>query len=406
MIAIAIAIPVFLATMFVEWRLLLRRGDSDYRLDDTFSNLACGIGSQIWGALTAIVSWFAYSLIYDSVQVFEWWTGDTLGWCIAILGVDFSYYWFHRISHRVRLFWSFHVVHHQSEGYNLSVALRQSWFGGFLSWVFYIPWLMLGIPPAVLVGAKLVNLLYQYWIHTRLIAQLPWGLEWVMSSPSNHRVHHGRDDRSLDTNYGGIFIIWDRIFGTYVPEESEPLYGTVSPIKSWDPVHANLEGLQKIVAYWRCSDSWGDRFRSVFGPPEWVPSNVETTSGPRESLYLSDANSQGYIAIYVLVQFFLSTGWLLWWLSGQGHQHGFASACLACSTIVGLWAWGAHFGKRYQAWRRLEFCRLIFLAVGLMSYPALGVWGLISAALLGGYGLVVEFRLRKEKGLKEATNCP
>ena len=147
------------------------------------SNLACGIGSQIWGGLTALVSWFAYTLIADSLSLVQWWSGSIVDWIVAVLAIDLSYYWFHRISHRVRLFWSFHVVHHQSESYNLSVALRQSWFGGFLSWIFYTPWLIVGLPPTALVVAKLINLLYQYWIHTRLIGQLPFGLEWIMSSP-------------------------------------------------------------------------------------------------------------------------------------------------------------------------------------------------------------------------------
>ena len=350
--------------MLIEWRVLLNRGDSDYRFDDTFSNLACGVGSQLWGALSAIVSWYAFTLIADSLILFHWWTGSVVDWVLAIFAIDLSYYWFHRTSHRVRLFWSFHVVHHQSESYNLSVALRQSWFGGFLTWIFYTPWLVVGLPPTALVAAKLVNLLYQYWIHTRLIGQLPFGLEWIMSSPSNHRVHHGRDERSLDSNYGGIFIIWDRIFGTYVSEEEEPPYGTVSPITSWDPVHANVEGFQKIGQLLALSSSSRERFLSVFGPPEWCPVPAGN-SEHRHSLYEAPPIRRKAAVLYVLTQFLFGTGWLLYWLSGSSELGTLVDTALGTSLVVGLWAWGTLLGCRYSMWLRLEGLRVLALGVVL-----------------------------------------
>ena len=383
--------------MLIEWRVLLSRGDSDYRFDDTFSNLACGVGSQLWGALSAIVSWYAYTLIADSLILVHWWTGSIADWIVAILAIDLSYYWFHRTSHRVRLFWSFHVVHHQSEAYNLSVALRQSWFGGFLTWIFYTPWLVLGLPPTALVAAKLVNLLYQYWIHTRLIGQLPLGLEWIMSSPSNHRVHHGRDERSLDSNYGGIFIIWDRIFGTYVAEKEEPPFGTVTPIASWDPVHANIEGFQKIGKLLGMSKSTKDRVLSVFGPPEWSP--VPLTLGEtRTSLYDTTPARSQTGTVYVFVQFLLGTGWLLFWLSGSSAFGTLVDVALSVSVITGLWAWGMLLGKRFDVWLRLEALRLIALGAGLWglgSEPT--VVHLLIAGVIAHFVLVVP----KLRGISE-----
>ena len=405
MTAIAIAIPVFLATMLFEWRLLLRRGDSDYRFDDTFSNLACGIGSQLWGALTAVVSWFAYTLIADSVSLLQWWTGGIGDWVFAILAIDLSYYWFHRISHRVRLFWAFHVVHHQSESYNLSVALRQSWFGGFLSWVFYTPWLVFGLPPTALVIAKLVNLLYQYWIHTRLIAQLPFGLEWVMSSPSNHRVHHGRDDRSLDTNYGGIFIIWDRIFGTYTAELEEPPYGTVSPLQAWDPIHANVEGLQKIGSFWRQSTGWSERFAALFGPPEWSPPQLNAKLQSRESLYDNAPMQSSATLAYVLIQFSLTTAWLLYWLSGSSSAGLLIDAGIAFSVVTGLWSWGVLLGGDRRRWKLLETLRFsALLTVGAVLGSAEPTYGLITLALACYF--LIQLRLEREQGSEEASNSP
>ena len=402
--AIAIAIPVFLATMLVEWRLLLRRGDSDYRFEDTFSNLACGVGSQLWGALSAIVSWYAYTLIADSVMLLDWWTGGAGDWVLAILAIDLSYYWFHRISHRVRFFWSFHVVHHQSESYNLSVALRQSWFGGFVSWIFYTPWLMLGIPPTPLIVAKLVNLLYQYWIHTRLIDQLPFGLEWIMSSPSNHRVHHGRDDRSLDTNYGGIFIVWDRIFGTYVAESEEPPYGTVSPIKAWDPVHANLEGFQKMGEHLRASKSVKQYFLSIFGPPEWQPPLATGGEQERLSLYQGTSSQPSTVLRYVVIQFFVSTGWLLIWLSGRSTLGDWPEALLSASVILGLWAWGALLGSSATTWVVLEGLRLGLIGAAAWMMDGLVMEAWLATGLLAAYFLLVA--LEQKTRSKEAPDCP
>ena len=405
MTAIAIAIPVFLATMLFEWRLLLRRGDSDYRFDDTFSNLACGIGSQIWGGLTALVSWFAYTAIADSLSLVQWWRGGVTDWVFAVLAIDLSYYWFHRISHRVRLFWSFHVVHHQSESYNLSVALRQSWFGGFLSWIFYTPWLVVGLPPTALVVAKLINLLYQYWIHTRLIGQLPFGLEWIMSSPSNHRVHHGRDDRSLDTNYGGIFIVWDRIFGTYKAELEEPPYGTVSPIKAWDPVHANIEGLQKIGSLFRASTNWKDRSLAIWGPPEWSPLTQAQEEEMRDSLYGQVPDIPQATLTYVLIHFTCTTAWLLYWLSGASQANAVVDWALAASVVVGLWSWGALLGGARRQWEFLEVSRLVILGIACAISPSSTfVYGLGTI----GFGLyfLIQRRFEREKGLEKASNRP
>ena len=356
--------------MLIEWRVLLQRGDSDYRFDDTFSNLACGVGSQLWGALSAIVSWYAYTLIADSLILFHWWTGSPRDWLLAIIAIDLSYYWFHRTSHRVRLFWSFHVVHHQSESYNLSVALRQSWFGGFVTWIFYTPWLVLGLPPTALVAAKLVNLLYQYWIHTRLVGKLPFGLEWLMSSPSNHRVHHGRDDRSLDSNYGGIFIIWDRLFGTFVPENEEPPYGTVSPIRSWDPIHANTEGFHKIALLYGDSSSWRERWLSIFGPPEWSPGVMQPSQQVRESLYAQPLQHMNSAVVYVLIHFLIGTAWLLFWLSGGSDWGSLIHGALGASVIAGLWAWGTLLGQQYKVWLGLECVRFVMAATAALAVGA------------------------------------
>ena len=164
-----------------------------------------------------------------------WWA-----WALAIVFYDFCYYWNHRLGHESAMFWASHVVHHQSQRYNLSTALRQSSSGVLLGWVFYVPMAIAGVPPEMFAVAAVVDLLYQYWIHTELIGKLGWFDRWF-ASPSNHRVHHAVNDRYIDRNYGGIFMLWDRLFGTFVEESETCTYGTRAPLNSWDPLWANLE---------------------------------------------------------------------------------------------------------------------------------------------------------------------
>jgi sterol desaturase/sphingolipid hydroxylase (fatty acid hydroxylase superfamily) len=160
----------------------------------------------------------------------HWWT-----WPALILAEDFCYYWYHRAGHEVRLFWASHVNHHSSRHYNLSTALRQSWTTPFTGWVFWVPMLLGGFPVELVLLQKGISLLYQYWIHTELIGRMG-PLEWVMNTPSHHRVHHGRNLRYLDRNYGGIFIIWDRLFGTFQVEDEPVEYGLIHNLESHNPV--------------------------------------------------------------------------------------------------------------------------------------------------------------------------
>ena len=165
----------------------------------------------------------------------QWWV-----WLLGIVSYDFCYYWFHRVGHESAVFWASHVVHHQSQEYNLSTALRQTSSSALLGWIFYLPMAIAGIPPEVFAVAAVVNLLYQYWIHTEQIGSLGWFDRWF-SSPSNHRVHHAVNDRYIDRNYGGISMAWDHLFGSFVDETERCVYGTRAPLDSWDPFWANVE---------------------------------------------------------------------------------------------------------------------------------------------------------------------
>ncbi len=247
-----------------------------YRFADSFADLSCGIVEQLLGVLVKASLFAAYVGLYERARLFNLPADSGLVFAACFLGVDFLYYWFHRTSHERGALWAAHSVHHQSEEYNLSVALRQGAFQSFFSWVFYLPLAVVGFAPATFITCSALNTLYQFWIHTRLIGTLG-PIEWVFNTPSHHRVHHGRNPRYIDRNHAGVFIIWDRLFGTFVPETDEPVYGVVKPLQSTNPIWANLAGWADLWAVARRVRGLPGRLRPLVAPPGWRP---EELGGP------------------------------------------------------------------------------------------------------------------------------
>ena len=252
---IVLATPVFLLLIAAEIAWGWARGRNTYRLNDAVNSISLGMLSQLSAVFTRLLRVGIYTAVFSSVALWRndaFWTA-WYGWLLALVFYDFCYYWLHRAGHESAIFWAAHVVHHQSQDYNLSTALRQTSSGALLGWIFYVPMALAGVPPVVFGVVALVDLLYQFWVHTEHVPRLGWFDRWFCS-PSNHRVHHAVNDGYLDRNYGGILIVWDRIFGSF-QEESEPcVYGTRSPLNSWDPLWSNLE------VYWSLlQDSWHAR---------------------------------------------------------------------------------------------------------------------------------------------------
>ncbi|MEJ8837832.1 lysoplasmalogenase family protein [Ramlibacter sp. AN1133] len=272
---IVLATPVFFLAIAVEYAWGRARGRDTYRLNDAINSISLGMLSEATGALLAVFRIGIYTALAGHIAL---WRDDAFwlspaGWLLALLFYDFCYYWQHRTGHRVGLFWAAHVVHHQSQEYNLSTALRQPSTYAFLNWMFYIPLALAGVPPLVFAVVALVDLLYQFWVHTEHVGRLGWFDRWFCS-PSNHRVHHAVNDGYLDRNYGGILIVWDRLFGTFREEGERCVYGTRAPLQSWDPLWSNLE------VYWALAHdswharSWADKLRVWFKPPGWRPADV------------------------------------------------------------------------------------------------------------------------------------
>ena len=265
---VQLAIPVFIVAIILEMFAVRAgvRGDYDWR--DTATSLAMGFGNTfaaiIFGALVVGVGVWLYQFRVLDIPV-TWWS---IG--IAFIAEDFAYYWFHRTAHRIRWFWASHVVHHSSQHYNLSTALRQTWTGQFsLSFAFRLPLFLIGFDPRLILFCAGLNLVYQFFIHTETVRRLPGPIEWLFNTPSHHRAHHGTNPRYLDRNFGGVFIVWDRLFGTFEAErDDEPArYGIIRNLASFNPVWVATHEWVAIGRDLIRAPDWRTRWRAVAGPP-------------------------------------------------------------------------------------------------------------------------------------------
>jgi len=265
------AIPFFVIAMGLELYLVLKEGSKKYEAKDALSSISMGIGNTILGFLSKIIVFTCLFFVYEHFRLFTipivWWS-----FLIIFFLDDFTYYWYHRISHECRLFWASHIVHHSSEHYNLSTAVRQTWSGGFYSFIFWI-WLpILGFHPGMVMLQMSISLIYQFWIHTETINKCPKWFEAIMNTPSHHRVHHGSNPLYLDRNHAGILIIWDRLFNTFQPElASEKVrYGLTENINTYNPIKiAFAEWIHLFKAIFSGKKSFLNRLKYIFKPPGW-----------------------------------------------------------------------------------------------------------------------------------------
>jgi sterol desaturase/sphingolipid hydroxylase (fatty acid hydroxylase superfamily) len=269
------AAPFFLLLLAVEWLSFRHTGDTDhdggplgYDPADTATSLAMGLGNLVINLGWKIVVVAIYSGIYEltplRVPTDAWWA-----WVLLFFADDAAYYWFHRVSHEVRVFWAAHVTHHSSQSYNLSTALRQTWVP-MTSFPFWIPLALIGIKPWMIVLQQSISLVYQFWIHTERVGRLPRALELVLNTPSHHRAHHGSNDVYLDRNYAGILIVWDRLLGTFQAETEPVRYGLTKNIETHNPARVAFHEYGAIVRDVRAATTWRERLTHVFGSPGWV----------------------------------------------------------------------------------------------------------------------------------------
>ena len=372
---IVLVTPLFLLAMAAEWWVSQRRKPPTYQLDDAINSLSLGMLSQVVGVLGGLVTLGVYTLAYRHLAL---WAADDfwlhpLGWLLALVFYDFCYYWLHRKSHEVAVLWAAHVVHHQSQYYNLSTALRQTSSGFLLGWVFFLPMALAGVPPLVFAVVALVDLLYQFWVHTEQVGRLGWFDRWFCS-PSNHRVHHAVNDRYLDRNHGGIFMLWDHLFGTFEPEHAdEPcIYGTRAPLNSWNPLWANAEVYAHLWRTSRRAGNWADACRVWFKPPGWLPPAVVAKHPPTPF----DVNriKRFGTRLQPSDRWFAATQWVgmlgltavfLWFGNTLDRT---AQLTAIAGLAVAFWAQGAHLQGRLNPWA----CLMVQAAVvGTVS----SAWG-------------------------------
>ncbi|MCB1137229.1 MAG: sterol desaturase family protein [Leptospiraceae bacterium] len=393
------AIPFFFLLIFIELIYGAVKGRKLYRLNDSIADLGTGVLNRLFGLLSASASVAVYWLVYEHVRLFdlpaqpswEWSMVLTFSACFVLY--DLAYYWAHRMSHEINFLWATHVVHHQSEEYNLTVALRQSAFGGLVTWPFYLPLALLGFHPAVMLANGALSLIYQFWIHTRAIGRMGF-LESFMNTPSHHRVHHGKNPKYLDKNHAGTFIIWDKMFGTFQVEEEEPVYGTVQPFKSFNPFWANLHYWKEMWDVAVRAPRFKDKILIWFKHPGWRPAEM---GGSKEAPEL-DANTYEKfdvtvpvpLSIYSLVWFAAITAFTLiclfkvqagifnmWQIGGISAAATFSLICVG----------GILEGKRWA--RILEPLRLVAIAAFALAAVGRTEWlADLTPNLYWAYGVV------------------
>tara|TARA_R110001632_G_scaffold102664_3_gene211103 strand:- start:1636 stop:2526 length:891 start_codon:yes stop_codon:yes gene_type:complete len=272
------AIPFFVLTVVVEVIITVRLKMKEYAFKDAGTSIAMGLGNVFIGLFSKVLVFGVFLLIYNSIRIFTipftWWS-----WVLIFFAEDFGYYWYHRASHTSRFFWASHVVHHSSQKYNLSTALRQTWTGSFTSFVFYLWIPLLGFHPAMILMQMSISLLYQYWIHTELIVKMPKWFELLFNTPSHHRVHHATNPQYLDRNHAGILIIWDRFFGTFEPEVEKPIYGLTENIETFNPIKVAFhEWISLISDVFKHKTSLWNKLKYLVKPPGWKHDGTGTLS--------------------------------------------------------------------------------------------------------------------------------
>jgi len=346
---IVLATPVFFLLIAIEFAWGWAKKRNTYRLADAITSISLGMLSQASAVFTRLLRVGIYTAVYTYVSLVPQETAQAFwntwyGWILALVFYDFCYYWLHRLGHESAVLWAAHAVHHQSQDYNLSTALRQTSSGALLGWIFYVPMALAGVPPLLFGIVALIDLLYQFWVHTEHVPKLGWFDRWFCS-PSNHRVHHAVNDEYVDRNYGGVLVVWDRLFGSFKEEGATCVYGTRGLLGSWDPLWANTQVYWALAKDSWHAQSWGDKLRVWIKPPGWRPADVAVRF-PRPSFELAAVQrfhpDVSRAALWFgAVQFMLLLGGVavfLWFAEGLPVVQ---AAVWLAALSTGLWTTGA-----------------------------------------------------------------
>ncbi len=292
------AVPGFVLLIIIEMivvRFAKKSGRYEYR--DSATSLAMGFGNRVFDIMFGGLVVVAYYWFYQFRLFDLGWTWPVLVACF--FGEDLAYYWFHRTAHERRFFWASHIVHHSSQHYNLTTALRQTWTGTLgICFIFHLPLVLIGFPPEMVFMFSAISLVYQFWIHTETIGRMG-PLEWVMNTPSHHRVHHAINAKYLDANYAGVLIIWDRLFGTFVPEDDKEKihYGIISQLGTFNPFRVAFHEWVGIFRDVKSAKSPREVLGYIFGPPGWSPDGSRKTSASIKAAWAARQHQEAPTAV-------------------------------------------------------------------------------------------------------------
>ncbi len=403
---ITFAIPVFFLMILLELAYGFLIGKNTYRVNDTFTSISIGLISRLpvilnLGFQGVIFVYFAKRYSINLMPVNEFMT-----WVIAFIMYDFFYYWMHRLHHEYRVLWATHVVHHHGEDYNLATALRQTSTGFLWKWIFFLPMIIVGVPGEVFVSVAGVNLVYQFWVHTRHVGHLGW-IEKIFVTPMNHRVHHAKNKEYIDANYGGVFILWDRFFGTYIPERSDikPVYGTVSQLNSWNPLWANFQVFYQMIQDTINTKNMSDKFKIWYSRTNWRPidlvhlsSEYQITSFAKK--YNPKIKSEvNYFTILQLIMLTIASSVILFTLELQDRSdtYVFAIILVMQATFTGMLLQGKSFSFKsffvFSLFLLFSFSFIPIIDMNLLASKVFLIQCIINI-------LLISVALMKEIGLR------
>jgi len=403
---ITFAIPVFFLMILLELAYGFLIGKNTYRVNDTFTSISIGLISRLpvilnLGFQGVIFVYFAKKYSINLMPV-----NELMTWVIAFIMYDFFYYWMHRLHHEYRVLWATHVVHHHGEDYNLATALRQTSTGFLWKWIFFLPMIIVGVPGEVFVSVAGVNLVYQFWVHTRHVGHLGW-IEKIFVTPMNHRVHHAKNKEYIDANYGGVFILWDRFFGTYIPERSDikPVYGTVSQLNSWNPLWANFQVFYQMIQDTINTKKMSDKFKIWFSRTNWRPidlvhlsSEYQITSFAKK--YNPKIKSEvNYFTILQLIMLTIASSVILFTLELQDRSdtYVFAIILVMQATFTGMLLQGKSFSFKsffvFSLFLLFSFSFIPIIDMNLLASKVFLIQCIINI-------LLISVALMKEIGLR------
>jgi sterol desaturase/sphingolipid hydroxylase (fatty acid hydroxylase superfamily) len=363
------AIPLFFALILLELWLDWRKQKLTYRFNDALNSLNLGMMSQITAVALKTIQISFYVLIYQNISPIQLGLDSMWVWAFAFIAYDFSYYWFHRMSHEINVLWAGHVVHHQSEEYNLTTALRQT-SGGFFGFMFYLPMALIGIDPYILVTVGSLNLIYQFWVHTRHINRMPAWYEAIFVTPSHHRVHHAQNPLYMNKNHGGVFILWDKWFGTFQAElDNEPvIFGITKPLATWNPIWANIDTYWALAKdSWR-TERWQDKIAVWFKKTGWRPKDVRKkfpnkVFNPYQQVKF-DSPLSSWQKIYAFSQHLTLIAVVLYYLL-MAPSFDNTTIIIGCFFLLGMLFCQGYYQQQRSQHVLIELAKNVLLLVGL-----------------------------------------